>query len=232
MRITCERTRWWLPWAVVLAALTAWGGQPGAAVAADSRRTCLAPGGASLGGTGVGAARRSVRAGPPRGRPGRGPGHRGAGRRGGPGLVRGHGHAAAECSRSSSPGRGTRPCGPRTSRCARSSRRATRSRRGSRWPCWRRGRPTARQAASTGACAAGTPTWTRCRCCPRRCCATARRGCCRCSGCRCRSPSPLTCRDPPGPPCWWCSACRGGGVSPGRRRPGRRRGSSRRRCRR
>ncbi|MYW08383.1 M23 family peptidase, partial [Streptomyces sp. SID2563] len=35
MRITCERARWWLPWAVVLAALTAWGGWPGAAEAAD-----------------------------------------------------------------------------------------------------------------------------------------------------------------------------------------------------
>ncbi|WP_333734855.1 murein hydrolase activator EnvC family protein, partial [Streptomyces sp. IBSBF 3010] len=35
MQITCERARWWLPWAVVLAALTAWGGWPGTAVAAD-----------------------------------------------------------------------------------------------------------------------------------------------------------------------------------------------------
>ena len=152
---------------------------------------------------------------------------------------------AAVCSRSSWPGRATRRCGSRTSRCARWSWRATRSRRARRWPCWRRGRPIARRAASTGGCAGPTRTWTRSRCWPRRCCATARRGCCRCTGCRCRSRrrrggrkrgrrkrGRRRCVGMPRPPCWWCSACRGGGVSPGRRRPGRRRGSWRRRCRR
>ncbi|MFD8473571.1 peptidoglycan DD-metalloendopeptidase family protein [Streptomyces globisporus] len=93
-----------------------------------------------------------------------------------------------------------------------------------------RGRSTTRRAACTGGCDAGTPIWTRSRCCRPDCCGEGLRGCCRCSGCRSHTH--------PAPPVF---EERGPGRSPGsgsggafRRRQGRvsrshRAGPSRRR---
>lgn len=96
----------------------------------------------------------------------------------------------AGSSRSPCPAPATLRCVPPTSRWNRWSGRVSRSLPAKSSRCCRPALHTARRPVCTGGCSGAGRIWIRCRSCRPPCCAGARPGCCRCSGCRNRGSRP------------------------------------------